>query len=119
MNTNKEGKRGGAEGREEDLPKIDLPKGSQGALPAGRAGNRVTLSVRKAGESVQYFIENRPVRYEELVSTLQSRRISSLRVRFDERLLYRDYVRILNLCKEVGISEIINVYTSRKQRRGQ
>ena len=112
MNTNKSGKSGN---HENDLPKIELQKGSSQGLSGGKPKTAVTLSARKNGEMIQYFMDNKPVEYADLPATFKSKRISSVKIRFDKRITYGHYVRILNLCKQAGITDITNVYRTYKQ----
>ena len=114
MNTNKmvEYK---VRGRDEsNLPKIKLPKGSSKRLPAGKAKNSVALSARKTGEEIQYFMDDKPVNYSDLPAILKSKQVSSVKIRFDKRISYGHYVSVLDLCKQSGITDIINVYTTKK-----
>lgn len=112
MNTNKGVENGN---HENDLPKIELQKGSSQGLSGGKAKTAVTLSARKNGETIQYFMDNKPVEYTDLPATFKSKRVSSVRIRFDKRITYGHYVRILNLCKRAGITDITNVYRTYKQ----
>jgi len=112
MNTNKNGNDGVTGKVEGDMPKIELPKGSSKGLPGGKAKNRVTLSARKKGGKIKYFIDERPVKYKDLRLKLKRGRISCVRIRFDRNISYGHYVRILDLCKQAGINNIINVYTT-------
>ena len=113
MNINKMGGQDMSGRIESNLPKIQLPKGSSKGLPGGKAKNSVNLSARKTGEKIQYFINDKPVKYADLPVTLKTEQISSIRVRFDRNISYGHYVEILNLCKQAGITDIINVYTTK------
>lgn len=115
MNTNKGVESGKSGNHENDLPKIELQKGSSQGLSGGKPKTAVTLSARKNGETIQYFMDNKPVKYTDLPATFKSKRISSVRIRFDKRITYGHYVRILNLCKQAGITDITNVYRTYKQ----
>lgn len=112
MNTNKAGEHVTIGRVESNLPMIQLPKGTSKGLPGGKAKKRVTLSARKKGEEIRYFIDNRPVKYEDLPVRLKAGQISSVRIRFDRHISYGHYIRILGLCKQAGITDIINVYTT-------
>jgi len=114
MNTNKlvEHKVRGSD--ENNLPKIKLPKGASKGLPGGKTKNSVALSARKMGEKIQYFMDDKPVNYSDLPAILTSKRASSVKIRFDKRISYGHYVSVLDLCKQAGITDIINVYTTRK-----
>ncbi len=98
---------------ESNLPKIQLPKGSSKGLPGGKAKNSVNLSARKTSEKIQYFINDKPVRYADLPVALKAGQVFSVKIRFDRNISYGHYVEILNLCKQAGITEIINVYTTK------
>ena len=113
MNTNKTGKDSVIGNIESNLPKIQLPKGSSEGLPGGKAKNSVNLSARKTGEEIQYFINNKPVKYADLPVTFKTGQISSVRIRFDRNISYGHYIEILDLCKQAGITDIINVYTTK------
>jgi len=94
-----------------DLPKVQLQQGASEGLPVGKAKNSVNLSARKTGEEIQYFINDKPVRYADLTVALKTGRVSSVKIRFDRNISYGHYVEILNLCKQAGITDTINVYT--------
>ena len=113
MNTNKMGGLDTSGSIESNLPKIQLPKGSSEGLPGGKAKNSVNLSARKTGEEIQYFINDKPVKYADLLVTFKTGQISSVRIRFDRNISYGHYIEILNLCKQAGITDIINVYTTK------
>ena len=114
MNTNKSVKNGKSGNDENDLPKIELQKGSPDGLTGPRQKNTVTLSARKFDEVIQYFMDDKPVKYEDLPATLKSNRISSVRIRFDRRIAYGHYISVLDLCKKAGITDITNVYRNDK-----
>ena len=102
---------------ESNLPRIQLPKGTTKGLPGGKAKNSITLSARKKGEEIRYFMDNRPVKYADLPATLKAGRVSSVKIRFDRNISYGDYIKILDLCKQAGITDIINVYTTNPEFR--
>lgn len=114
MNTNKAGKIGDIVKKEQNLLKIDLPKGSSKGLPGGKPGNMATLSARKTGEGIQHFMDDKPVKFTDLTKILKSKRISSVRIRFDRQISYGHYISVLDLCKQAGIKDITNVYTTNK-----
>ena len=114
MNTNKTGKIGDIVKKEQTLLKIDLPKGSSKGLPGGKPGNMATLSARKTGEGIQHFMDDKPVMFTDLTKILKSKRISSVRIRFDRQISYGHYVSVLDLCKQAGIKDITNVYTTNR-----
>ncbi|MBC8418981.1 MAG: biopolymer transporter ExbD [Desulfobacterales bacterium] len=114
MNTNKAGKIGDIVKKEQNLLKIDLPKGSSKGLPGGKPGNMATLSAEKTGEGIQHFMDDKPVKFTDLTKILKSKRISSVRIRFDRQISYGHYISVLDLCKQAGIKDITNVYTTNK-----
>ena len=114
MNTNKAGKIGDIVKKEQNLLKIDLPKGSSKGLPGGKPGNMATLSAGKTGEGIQHFMDDKPVKFTDLTKILKSKRISSVRIRFDRQISYGHYISVLDLCKQAGIKDITNVYTTNK-----
>lgn len=114
MNTNKTEGHNAKGIDENNLPKIQLPKGSSKGLPSGKPKKSVVLSARKKGDEIQYFMDDKPVKYSGLFAILKTKRISSVKIRFDERISYGHYVSILDLCKQAGITDIINVYTTKK-----
>lgn len=114
MNTNKSGENGKSGNQENDLPKIELQKGSSQGLSGAKPTTAVTLSARKDGEMIRYFMDNKPVEYADLPATFKSKRVFSVRIRFDKSITYGHYVRILNLCKHAGITDITNVYRTYK-----
>ena len=111
MNTNKTNINGMNNASERNMPKVQLPQGiSEGTLD-NKTANTVTLSANKKGAEIQYFIDDKPVAYSDLAAKFKAKRITSVRIRFDERIPYGQYVRILDLCKQLGITNIYNVYT--------
>ena len=99
---------------ESNLPKIQLPKGVSKGLAGIKAKNNVTLSARKTSEGIRYFINNKPIEYADLPVTLKTGQVSSVKIRFDRNIFYGHYIKILDLCKQAGITDIINVYTAKK-----
>lgn len=114
MNTNKTEGHNANGIDENNLPKIQLPKGSSKGLPSSKPKKTVVLSAKKTGEDIQYFVDDKPVKYSDLPAILKIKRISSVKIRFDESISYGHYVSILVLCKQSGITEIINVYKTKK-----
>ena len=114
MNTNKTGKIGDIVKKEQTLLKIDLPKGSSKGLPGGKPGNMATLSARKTGKGIQHFMDDKPIKFTDLIATFKSKRILSVRIRFDRQISYGHYVSVLDLCKRAGIKDITNVYTTNR-----
>ena len=112
MNTNKGGNTGEIAKKEKKLLKIDLPKGSSKGLSGGKPENMATLSAKYAGKDVQYFMDNSRVKFTELTKVLKSKRISSVSIRFDRRISYGRYINVLDICKQAGIKDITNVYTT-------
>ena len=114
MNTNKAGKIGEIRNNENNLPKIEIPKGSSKGLPGGKPGKMATLSARKTGKGIQHFMDDKPIKFTDLVAMLKSKRISSVKIRFDRQIPYGHYVSVLDLCKRAGIKDITNVYTTNR-----
>ena len=114
MNTNKAGKMGEIGKNENNLLKIDLPKGSSKGVPGGKSGKMATLSARKSGEEIQHFVDDKPIKFTDLIATLKSKRISSVKIRFDRQIPYGHYVGVLDFCKRAGIKDITNVYMTNK-----
>ena len=114
MNTNKAEKMGEIGKNENNLLKIDLPKGSSKGVPGGKSGKMATLSARKSGEEIQHFMDEEPIKFTDLIATLKSKRISSVKIRFDRQIPYGHYVGVLDLCKRAGIKDITNVYMTNK-----
>jgi len=113
MNTNKASKIRIDKRSEQNLPEIQLAQGKSKGLSPDKYKNSVTLSARKTGEDIQYFVDDEPVRFEDLPMKLNSGQVSSVKIRFDEHISYGHYVRILDLCSRAGITDIINVYTTK------
>ena len=114
MNTNKAEKMGGIGKNENNLLKIDLPKGFSKGVPGGKSSKMATLSARKSGEEIQHFVDDKPIKFTDLIAMLKSKRISSVKIRFDRQIPYGHYVSVLDLCKRAGIKDITNVYTTNK-----
>ena len=114
MNTNKAEKMGEIGKNENNLLKIDLPEGSSKGVPGGKSGKMATLSARKTGKEIQHFMDDKPIKFTDLVAMLKSKRISSVKIRFDRQIPYGHYVSVLDLCKRAGIKDITNVYTTTK-----
>ena len=114
MNTNKTEKMDEIGKNEKELLKINLPNGSSKGLPGGKSGKMATLSARKTGREIQHFMDNKPIKFTDLIATLKAKRISSVSIRFDSQISYGHYVGVLDLCKRAGIKDITNVYTTNR-----
>ena len=97
---------------ESNLPSIRLPRGKSKGLETIATTKAVTLSATKDGNRIQYFVDETPLSFQELASTLSSKQVVSVKIRFDRQIPYGDYVKVLDLCKEVGVKDITNVYTT-------
>ena len=113
MNTNKASKVHIDKRNEQNLPAIQLPQGKPKSLLPDKTKNSVTLSARKKGKEIQYFINDEPVWIKDLPMKLKAGQVSSVKIRFDEHISYGYYIRILDLCSRSGIADIINVYTTK------
>ena len=111
MNTNKTSINGMNNVTERNMPKVQLPQGTSKGTLDNKTANTVTLSANKKGAEIQYFIDDKPVAYSDLAAKFKAKHITSVKIRFDERIPYGQYVRILDLCKQLGITNIYNVYT--------
>ena len=111
MNTKKTSINGMNNANERNMPKVQLPQGTSKGTLDNKTANTVTLSANKKGAEIQYFIDDKPVAYSDLAAKFKAKRITSVKIRFDERIPYGQYVRILDLCKQLGITNIYNVYT--------
>jgi biopolymer transport protein ExbD len=113
MNTNKVSKIRINKKYEQNLPEIQLPKGKSKGLSSDKSEKSVTLSARKTGEDIQYFVDDKPVHFKDLPMKINAGQVSLVKIRFDEHISYGHYVKILDLCRQAGISDIINVYTTK------
>jgi len=112
MNTNKKGTVKDPKAVELSLPKVHLPKGSLTGLPANSRKKQVTLSARKERGEILYYVDKNPVEHRGILNKMRASRFNSVKIRFDRNISYGLYVEILDLCKQAGINEIINVYTA-------
>ena len=113
MNTNKVGDSIKNSPSERDLPGIQLPEGSSKGVPAGTKRRQVTLSAKMEGNKTIYFINETPVDFNIILVKMKSEQVDSVKIRFDSNIAYGRYVEILDICKQAGIKEIINVYTAK------
>lgn len=111
MNTNKTSINGINNANEHNMPKVQLPQGTSKGTLDNKTETIVTLSANKKGAEIQYFVDDKPVAYSDLAAEFKAKRINSVKIRFDERIPYGQYVRILDLCKQLGITNIYNIYT--------
>ena len=115
MNTNKASEVHIDKRNEQNLPEIQRPQGKSKSLLPDKTKNSMTLSARKTGEEIQYFVDGEPVHFKDLPMKLNSGQVSSVKIRFDEHISYGHYIRILDLCSRAGITDIINVYTTKRK----
>ena len=113
MNTNKVGDSIKNSPSELDLPGIQLPEGASKGIPAGTKRREVTLSAKMEGNKTIYFIDETPVDFNIILVKMKSEQVDSVKIRFDSNIAYGRYVEILDICKQAGIKEIINVYTAK------
>ena len=113
MNTNKAAIQAQNKAKERNMPAIRLAQGSAHETPAGGLNKPVTLSARKQGETIQYFLEKQPVQLKDLAAELKAKKAAAVRIRVDERIAYGTYVNLLDLCTRAGVKDIINVYQSK------
>jgi biopolymer transport protein ExbD len=113
MNTNKVLEDIKSNPSELDLPGIQLPKGSSDGVPAGNKRKQVILSAKIEGNKTIYFIDEKPVEFNTILSKMKSQQVDSVKIRFDGNIAYGRYVEILDICKQAGVKEIINVYTAK------
>jgi len=111
MNTNKAHESIKNNPSELNLPGIQLPKGSSNGVPAGSDRKQVILSAKIEGNKTIYFIDETPVKFNTILLKMKSDQVDSVKIRFDGNIAYGRYVEILDICKQAGIREIINVYT--------
>lgn len=111
MNTNKTSINGMNNVNEHTMPQVQLAQGTSKGTVENKTANTVTLSATKKGAEIQYFIDDKPAAYLDLATSFKAKKITSVRIRFDESIPYGQYVRILDLCKQIGITNIYNVYT--------
>lgn len=114
INTNKEAVGIVHSASEFALPGVRLPVAdSKGSVTPGKR-KQVTISAKKEKGKVIYYVDEVPVAYRDLLPKIKKGRVESVKIRFDKDLPYGRYVRILDLCTQAGIHEIINVYTAGK-----
>jgi biopolymer transport protein ExbD len=112
MNTNREKADGVKTSTESTLPEIRLPEGTSKANTASSRTKSVTLSASKKGQTILYFIDNQSVDRRELATILRSRKVLSVKIRFDREIPYGDYINVLDLCTQAGVSNIENIYST-------
>lgn len=110
-NTGRGNVTGNAIQTESSLPSVRLPKGSSKGQETSTTNKVVTLSATKDDTQVQYYVDEKLVAFQELASILTSKRVQSVKIRFDREIPYGEYVKVLDLCNELGVKDIVNVYT--------
>ena len=100
------------------MPKVDLAEGKAGGLPAGIKKESVTISVKKTEKGVEYFLNKTAVVLKELSQKLKENRTSKAEIRIEGKIPYMHYIKILDICKQSGITEIYNVYRSSQETEG-
>lgn len=100
------------------MPKVDLAEGKAGGLPAGTKKESVTISVKKTEKGVEYFLNTTTVVLKDLSRKLKEKGTSKAEIRIEGEIPYMHYIRILDICKQSGITEIYNVYRSSQQPEG-
>jgi len=100
------------------MPKVDLAEGKAGGLPAGIKKESVTISVKKTEKGVEYFLNKTTVVLKDLSLKLKEKGTSKAEIRIEGEIPYMHYIRILDICKQAGITEIYNVYRSSQQPEG-
>lgn len=114
INNIKKPKNTGSKDIEMEMPKVDLPKGKTAGLNRRGSKKEVTISAKITGKKRQYFIEDKPVNLHKIKAELKRKKASVVRIRFDEQMFYGEYVRLLDKCKEVGVSDIYAVYINKE-----
>lgn len=94
------------------MPKVDLAEGKAGGLPAGTKKESVTISVKKTEKGVEYFLNETAVVLKDLSQKLKENRTFKAEIRIEGKIPYMHYIKILDICKQSGITEIYNVYRS-------
>ena len=112
MNTNNTPKEAANAMGEKMLPKINLPKGQSDNAAMAADETPINLSAKKDGKTIQYFIDDVVIKYDDLEGILTNKKADTVKIRFDEQISYGRYIEILDLCKQCGIKNISNVYTS-------
>ena len=100
------------------MPRVDLAEGKAGGLPAGTKKESVTISVKKNEKDIEYFLNEAAVVLKDLSRKLKENKTSKAEIRIEGKIPYMHYIRILDICKQAGITEIYNVYRSSQQPEG-
>ena len=85
--------------------------------PVCHKKKQVTLSANMENNSILYFIDETPVDLDSIPAKLKSKPVDSVKIRFDNRIVYGRYIEVLDICKQAGVKEIINVYTGKNQQK--
>ena len=115
MNTNKTADTALNNPGEKNLPKIQLPGGKSDSSSLSEGGRTINLSAKKKGNQVLYYVNDSLLGLHELKDQLQANQAETVKIRFDERIEYGRYIEILDLCKQCGVRNISNVYTSNQK----
>ena len=100
------------------MPKVDLAEGKAGGLPAGMKKESVTISVKELEKGVEYFLNEATVALKDLSQKLKENMTSKAEIRIEGKIPYMHYIKILDICKQSGITEIYNVYRSSQETEG-
>ena len=115
MNTNKSSDKGIDHQGEKNLPKIQLATGQSESASLSENEKTVNLSAKKQGTQILYYINDILVDHRDLKKQLQDQQAHTVKIRFDERMEYGRYIEILDLCRQCGVSNISNVYTTSQE----
>ena len=110
MNTNKAVDDRRMTAKEGEMPPTHLPKSTAKDVSGVKKKITATLTARQNANDIKYFLEQKPIKLQDLQGALRDMKIQTVRVRFDERIPYGRYVDILDLCTKAGIKDIRNVY---------
>jgi len=115
MNTNKSSDSALKSLGEKNLPKIQLPEGKSKSSSLTENEKAINLSAKIQGVQILYYINDILVDRKNLKDQLQANHAQTVKIRFDERIEYGRYIEILDLCKQCGVSNISNVYTTSQE----
>jgi len=110
MNSNKTVKSEIAAQNEKNMPKIQLPHGDSEGTQNENTERTGSLSVQGGKEGITYYVDKKNIPFERLADELKERQFMSLRIRCDREIPYGEYVKLLDVCKKLGIKNIYNVY---------
>lgn len=98
--------------KEYRTPNITLPQDSKGGLAISNYG--VTVSAKKDGQRVIYFINNKKVPLGSISSELKKMNVRRVALRLDGSLTNVVTVRLMNELQKAGIKETYYIFTIRK-----